>query len=703
VRWDKLSSMPNASAENPLLDLTFDVPFDRIGAHHVVPGIEALLADARLRLDALVNLEAARTFENTMEGMEAVTERLSVAMGVVGHIEGVATTPALREAYSAVQPIVSAFYTGLTLNARLYAAVKSYAASDEAKTLSPTRKRFVDKTLADFRRQGAELDRAGKSRLEALDVELTNLTVKYSQNVLDATNAFELTITSDEELAGLPEGVRAAARASALSKGQPGYRFTLQAPSYIPLVTYAENASVRERAWRAHNTRATGNGFDNRPIIARILELRHEKARLLGFADFADLVLDDRMAKSGKSAMAFIERLREQTEPFFLAENRLLEAFRRDCEGRSAPALKPWDVSYYSEKQRASLYDFDDEALRPYFAAENVLGGLFRIAKSLYGVDISPWNGVAVWDVAVRPYKVLDRDGVWLGSFYVDLYPRESKRDGAWMDGLITGVWQEARKLRHLEVLAANVAPPLDGKPALLNHREVETMFHEFGHLMHHVLSKVEVRSLGGTNVAWDFVELPSMIMENWAWDKSILQSFARHYETGELIPDDLLEKMRRAKNYRAANAMMRQLGFSATDLALHTEFVAMPRKKEHEENVSGMMHYARDIMARYSPIALPENYAMIAGFSHLFSSPVGYAAGYYSYKWAEVLDADAFTRFQAEGLLNEGAGAHFREAILSKGDSRDPRELYRAFMGREPDEAALLRRSGLIAGQLGP
>lgn len=685
---------PNA---NPLLEMLNDtdrIPFDRIEAHHVEPAVDALLAEAQGRLEALAASRDPRTYENTMTAMEGITERLGVVMGIVGHLEGVATTPELRAAYNAVQPKVSEFSTNLTLHPGLYGALKAFAATPAAKALPATRARFVEKTLAEFRRQGAELDAPGKERLAALDVELTKLTVRYGQNVLDATNAFELVVDDEKRLAGLPESAREAARASAADKGKKGWRFTLQAPSYIPLLTYADDEGLREHAWRAYNTRATAGDLDNRKVLADVLRLRRERAKLLGFSSFADLVLDDRMAKRGETARSFVERLRGRTQPFFDEENRALVAFRRSAGGKGASStsnvLPPWDVTYWAEKQRVALYDFDDEALRPYFEAEAVMKGLFELAYKLYGVRIEAWAGASTWHPTVRPYRVLDEKGTWVGSFYADLFPRETKRDGAWMDGMITGRAGPGGEVtpRHVETLAANVRAPSAGKPALLNHREVETLFHEFGHLLHHVLSKVDVRSMAGCNVAWDFVELPSQIMENWSWEKEVLSTFARHYQTGAPLPDDLLAKMKRAKNYRAANAMMRQLGFAACDLALHVDY----EPSRDGEAVA----YARKVFSAYSPAALPDDYAMIASFSHLFASPVGYAAGYYSYKWAEVLDADAFSRFQKEGLVSGEVGRSFRDSILSQGDSRDPLDLYRAFMGRDPDEGALLQRSGL-------
>jgi oligopeptidase A len=372
----------------------------------------------------------------------------------------------------------------------------------------------------------------------------------------------------------------------------------------------------------------------------------------------------------------------------FGEENQELWEFRRSLEGPDAPPLAPWDVAYYAEKQRHALYDFDEEALRPYFPMERVVGGLFELAGRLYGIRVEEESGVPAWDADVHYYNVRDEDGVFLGSFYADWHPRENKRGGAWMDALITGGPAAAGFRPHLGLICGNLTPPVGGKPALLTHREVETIFHEFGHLLHHLLSRVEIRSLAGTSVAWDFVELPSQIMENWCWEREALDLFARHYETGAAVPDELFQKMKRARTFRAANAQMRQVGFGFIDLLLHVGYDAA--------RDGDPVAYSRRILQEFSPAPLPADHAMIAAFTHLFAAPVGYGAGYYSYKWAEVLEADAFTRFRDGGIFSREVGARFRGEILSRGDSEDPAELYRRFMGRDPDPRALLVRSGL-------
>jgi oligopeptidase A len=670
--------------ENPLLEPTFPVPFDAIREQHMEPAVRSLLAEANAAIDAIAASAGPYTYESTLGALERASEKLELAMSLIEHLESVATTPALREAYNAVLPDVSALWSSIPLNPGLWRALNELSKTPEAADLEPTRKRFLDKTLADFRRSGAQLDQDKKERLKAIDRELSLITTRFSQNVLDSTNDFEVLIEDEAALAGLPDSARAAAQDSAKQKGKPGYRFSLQAPSMIAVVTYAADAGLREKIWRAQNTRATESEHDNRPIIAKILELRKEKANLLGFKDFADFQLDDRMAKKGADAQKFIDELRERTQAAFERENRELYAFRQELEGKDAPALEPWDVTYYAEKLRKARFSLDEEELRAYFPAELAVKGAFTLAERLYGVRIEPVPGVPVWDPEVRAYRIIDEANAPLGTFYVDLYPRENKRGGAWMHGLIATVPPQP----NLAVFCLNASPPAGGKPSLLLHRDVETLFHEFGHLLHHCLSRVSVRSLAGTRVAQDFVELPSQIMENWCSEREALDLFARHYATDAPLPSVLLERMNAARTFRAANMQMRQLGFASVDLALHIDYTP--------EKDGDLMQYAKRILAKHAVAPFPDDYAMLAGFSHLFGHPVGYAAGYYSYKWAEVLDADAFGRFKAEGVLSRKVGQEFRDRLLSKGDSQDPMDLFVAFRGRKPSVDALLERQGL-------
>ncbi|MCB9657848.1 MAG: M3 family metallopeptidase [Sandaracinaceae bacterium] len=675
--------MTNPPAQNPLLDLGFELPFDAVRPEHAVPAIDALIADAQEALAVVRASTAAPTYENTLGAMEAATAKLELASTVLEHLESVATTDALRDAYNQTIPKTTAFWSALSMDNGLYERVTAFSQTAEAAALDATRARFLKKTLESFRRNGAALEGAKKARLEAIDTRLSEITTRFSQNVLDATNAFELYIPSEDGLAGLPESARVAAREAAVAQKKEGYRFTLHAPSLIPLLTYLDDRAVREQVWRAYNTRATSGAFDNGPLLQEIVALRGEKAALLGYANFADLVLESRMAQSGARATEFVDDLVTRTERAFAQENEELQAYRRELEGPDALPLEPWDVGYYAEKLRRARFDFDEEELRPYFPVQGVLDGLFAIVQRLFDVRIEPTT-LPTWDPAVTTYRIVDPSGAHVASFYADLYPRENKRGGAWMNPLISAVDGGPQ----LGLFCANNTQPTADKPALLTHREVETLFHEFGHLLHHSLSRVSVRSLAGTNVAWDFVELPSQIMENWCWEREALDLFARHYQTNEPIPAALFDKMQAARTFRAGNAQMRQLGFSSVDLRLHTAY--------DPATDGSVLDYARALLARFSACPYPDDYAMIAGFTHLFASPVGYAAAYYSYKWAEVLDADAFSRFAAEGVTNPEVGRAFRESILSMGDSRDPGELYRAFMGRDPELDALLRRSGL-------
>ena len=670
--------------QNPLLDLTFPVPFDAIREEHIEPAVRTRLTEAQAAIDAIAESTGPFGYESTLGALERASERLELVMSLVEHLESVSTTPALREAYNALLPDVSAFSSSIPLNPGLWRALNEFSKTPEAAALDPIRRRLLDNTLADFRRSGAELDDQKKDRLKAIDGELSVITTRFSQNVLDSTNEFEIVIEDEAALAGLPESAKTAARDSAQNKGKTGYRFTLQAPSLMAVLTYAADAALRERMWRAQSTLATEGKHDNRPIVARILELRKEKAQLLGFRDFADFQLDDRMAKKGADAQRFVNELRERTQAAFERETRELLAFRRELEGASAPALNPWDVSYYAEKLRKARFSLDEEELREYFPAELALKGAFTVAERLYGVRIELLDAVPTWDQAVRAYRIVDESNVELGTFYVDLYPRENKRGGAWMHGLIASVPPQP----NLAVFCLNASPPSGGKPSLLLHRDVETLFHEFGHLLHHCLSRVPVRSLAGTRVAQDFVELPSQIMENWCSEREALDLFARHYATDMPLPALLLERMNAARTFRAASMQMRQLGFAAVDLALHIDY--------SPEKDGDVLRYAREILARYAVAPFPDNYAMLASFSHLFGHPVGYAAGYYSYKWAEVLDADAFGRFKAEGLLSRKVGQEFKDRLLSQGNSRDPMELFVAFRGRKPTVDALLERQGL-------
>jgi oligopeptidase A len=672
--------------ENPLLEIRYDTPFDDIQPQHIEPAIQTLIARAEEEFQAILGVEGPRTQANTLVALDRLGETLSYAYTLVAHLESVVSTPELRAAYNAIIPPITAFSTRVQISAELYQALQEFAATQEALQLSPDWARFLKLRLDDFRRQGADLPADPKARLEALNTRLSEITTRFEQHLTDSTADWELYL-DESQVAGLPPSALEAAQASARSKGREGYRFTLQQPTFLALQTHLDNGEIRKQTYLAYYTRATEPGRDNRPLIDEILALRREKADLLSYANFADYVLENRMASKAETALRFEQDLREAYEPYFHKEVGALQAFRRELEGPQAPPLQPWDVAYYAEKRRKALYDFDEEELRPYFALPQVLAGLFEICRRVFGIQVREIEGVQTWHPEVKTYEIY-RNKERICRFFTDWHPRENKRGGAWMNSLIRGVRNGQTTEPHLGLMCGNLTPPVGNQPSLLTHREVETVFHEFGHLLHLALSSVEARSLAGTQVARDFVELPSQIMENWCWEREALDLFARHYQTGSPIPEELFGKLTRARNYWAASLGMRQLSFGMLDLSLHVRYLPSD---------GDVVSYARAIMQPFVPAPLPEDYAFVAGFAHLFGHPVGYAAGYYSYKWSEVLDADAFSRFKTEGIFNPRTGQDFISHILSKGNAVDPAELFRRFLGRDPDPRALLARSGLL------
>ncbi|WP_291429736.1 M3 family metallopeptidase [Deinococcus sp.] len=671
---------------NPLLNVGFRIPFDQIRPEHAAGAVDTLLARTQEKLEQLA-AAPQRDFVDFMADLDSLTEQLDTVDTIVHHLDAVISSPEWTAAKMEILPRTSEFYTRLGLHEGLWKALKAFAATPAAAALDPVRARHLQTTIDNFRREGADLQGEARDRLLALNTRLAEVTSEFSRNVLDSTAAYELLVPT-ERLVGVPQRVQDATRRDAQTRGQDGHRLTLHAPTLLPILTYADDRDLRRELWEAQARLGVQEGRDNRPLIREILQLRREKAALLGFRNFADYVLHDRMAGSGDRALNFERDLDARTRPAFERENAELDAFYHEQAGADAPHLQPWDGAYWAEKQRQAKYDFDEEALRPYFPMDGVLTGLFEIVRRVFGVTVTEAQAPG-WHPDVRYYDMHDEAGTHVASFYTDWFPRDSKRAGAWMNAFITGGPREGGVDPHLGLMCGNMTPPDAQTPALLSIREVETVFHEFGHLLHHALGRVSVRSLGGTRVAWDFVELPSQIMENWVMEREALDLFARHYQTGQTIPQELFGRMIAARNYRAANAAMRQYSFGLTDLSLHVEF--------DPTGDADPLPFARDIMATFTPFPLPDTYAQIASFSHLFSSPVGYGAGYYSYKWAEVLDADAFSRFAQEGIFNRDTGRAFVDAILSRGNSADPAELYREFMGRDPDADALLRRSGLL------
>lgn len=688
-------------ANNPFLSPDFLINWSAHTADHIEPAIKQALADGQAAIDAIAGLPLDQlTYANTFLALEDTTESLTFAWSKVTHLQAVADSPDLRAAHNAVLAEVSGFYARIPLNADLWTRLKVVAESEEGKEQTGVHRRFVDETVSDFVESGADLPAAQKKRLEEIQGELAKITQKYSENVLDATNAWSVVIEDELRLGGIPAHALETARKSAVEKGQgtaekPAWRFTLHMPSQEPVMVYAADESLREEMWKAATAVGSAGDHDNRPLVPQILALRDEEAKLLGKAHFADQVLGRRMAGSGEHALSFVNDLQSKAQDAFQRECAELEQFKATQTGEPAGKLKAWEVGFWSEKQRRALHDFDDEVLRPYLPMNRVIDGLFELAKRVFGLKIKERDASSeeVWHEEVKFYEMYDGDDRHVGSFYADWHPRESKRGGAWMGALITGGPRaDGSRAPHLGYIMGNMTPPADGKPALLTHREVETIFHEFGHLLHHLLGEVEIKSLNGTNVAWDFVELPSQIMENWCWERESLDLFARHHGTGECIPGDIFTKMIGARNFRSANAMIRQIQFGKMDLLMHThtsEFVAA--------GAAGLEAQVTAAVAETFIPTEPPARPIIYRFGHLFSDPTGYAAGYYSYKWAEVLEADAFGRFKAEGIFNRQTGADFVRHVLSRGNSADPAELFRAFRGRDPDANALLKRSGLL------
>ncbi len=694
------------SNSHPFLSEDFLIRWSTLTADQVAPDINFAIEEARSALDTIKTVPAAEvSYDNTFGALENATNSLERAWGRLNHLDSVANNDDQRAALNELLPTVSSFFSSISLDGDLWEKLKLFSESADRENLSSVQQRFVDETCHEFISSGADLAPEAKARMAEVSSQLALLTQKFSEHVLDSTNAFELYLTDESRLVGLPESAKAAAAEEAEVKGRAGqWRFTLQMPSLLPVLQHADDDDLRRELWTASSRIASEGDYDNTTLIWDIVKLRQEKAVLLGFVSFADLTLQRRMAKDGASALAFVEDLHDRIEAAAQKETAALEAYKAKKTDTPAGPLQPWEVGYWAEKQRHELYDFDDEVLRPYFPVEKVMSGMFTITSQLFGIEISEQDSIyheapsqsvseaaEVWHPECKFYQIRDTTSQeHLGSFYADWHPRESKRGGAWMNCLEVGLPPQNGQPRqpHLGLIIGNMTKPVGDKPALLNHREVETIFHEFGHLLHQLLSEVPVKSLAGTSVPWDFVELPSQIMENFCWDRASLDLFARHYETDEPIPEGLFQKLLAARNYMSATACMRQLAFGKLDLELH---VNTPQYLDRD-----LDEVDREILAGYRPTLASEAPSRARSFSHLFSSPTGYAAGYYSYKWAEVLDADAFTRFQKEGVMNESTGRAFRDSILSRGNSRPVDESFREFMGRDPDLTALMVRSGL-------
>jgi len=669
---------------NPLLN-EFDLPpWSAIKPAHVESAIDTILAENRANIaELLQNQPNPPTWQSLIEPLEALDARLSRAFGPVSHLNAVRNSVELRSAYENCLPKISAYSTELGQNKALFAA---YQALSTDKALNTAQQTIVKNSLRDFRLSGIDLPEAGRKRFAQIQQELAELTSRFSNQLLDATERWQHLITDESELVGVPELAKAQMQQAAQRKNQTGWLVSLDYPCYHAVMTYADNRALREAVYRAYATRASEQGpnageFDNGPLMAQILKLREEEAHLLGFANYAEVSLISKMAESPQQVTGFLKDLAKRSRAFALKDLAELTAFAAEC---GQTDLQSWDISYFSEKLQQQRFSLSQEALRVYFPIDKVLTGLFAIVEKLYGIKVKELSDFERWHEDVRLFAILE-NGQTIGRFYLDLYAREGKRGGAWMDNA-----RDRRRdkngalIRPDAYLVCNFSPPTAGKPALLTHDDVITLFHEFGHGLHHLLSEVEHADASGINgVAWDAVELPSQFMENWCWQSEALSLISAHFETGEPLPPSLLESMLAARNFQSALMMLRQLEFSLFDLELH-------------QNAGGktVQQVLDDVRQEVSVLIPPSWNRFANSFSHIFAG--GYAAGYYSYKWAEVLSADAFARFEEDGLFNPQTGKAFRSAILAGGGSEEAMDLFVRFRGRKPTIDALLRHSGL-------
>ena len=684
---------------NPLLDFSGLPRFDAVQPEHVTPAIRELLDENRALIDRLIAPETAARWDAFVQPMLDAGERLSRAWGIVGHLHSVNDVPPWREAYNAMLPEVSSFYADLGQNLELFAKFKALAADAEFLTLSPARRRIIENDLRDFRLSGAELPEEKKPRFKEIQEELSALGAKFSENVLDATNAHAEWIEDEAAqrgaLAGLPEDAKAAARAAAEKDGKPGWKFTLHAPSYIPVLQFCDNRELRVRMYRAYATRASEFGkaeWDNGPLIDRLLALRDEEAKMLGYGNYAEVSLATKMADTPAQVAAFQRDMAAKARPFAERDIAELREFARKELGMDA--LESWDLAWASEKLKQQRYSFSDDEVKQYFPEPKVLAGLFRVIESLFGVKLAPDTAPA-WHPAVRFFRILSGkgdDGKLIGQFYLDLYARETKRGGAWMDEAITRRRIVSGVQTPVAYLNCNFPAPVGDKPATFSHDDVITLFHECGHGLHHLLTQVDELPVSGIHgVEWDAVELPSQFMENFCWEWDVLSGMTAHAETGAPLPRALYDKMIAAKNFQSGLQTLRQVEFGLFDLLLHADFVPGGGRS--------FMDLLAQVRREVAVLVPPEWNRFPQSFSHIFGG--GYAAGYYSYKWAEVLSADAYEAFEeaakvSGSTLDAATGERYWREILSVGGSRPALDSFKAFRGREPRPDALLRHNGM-------
>ncbi|MAN27482.1 MULTISPECIES: M3 family metallopeptidase [Mesonia] len=673
------------SQENPLLEPFNAAPFSKIENEHFKPAFQEAITKAKAEIDAITANEEAPTFENTLEALEFAGETLSRVSSIFFNLNSAETNEEIQQIAQEVSPWLSEFSNDLTLNEELFKRVKAVYEQKESLDLTVEQKTLLDKHYKSFTRNGANLPEDKKQKLREIDKELSKLSLSFGENVLAETNRYELHIEDESELKGLPESELENANLLAKAKGKSGYIFTLQYPSYIPFMKYAENRELRKKLAIAFGAKGFQNDeYDNQENVLKIAKLRHERANLLGFKTHAHFILEERMAKSPEKVNDFLNEMLEKAKPAAQKEFDELEQFAKELDG--IDHLEKWDSAYYAEKLKQKRFQLDDEQLKPYFKLDNVIHGVFTVAKKLYDLHFKEVFDVDKYHEEVKTYEVYDGDHNFLALFYADFHPREGKRNGAWMTIYKDQKVKDGKNERPHVSNVCNFTRPTSKKPSLLTFNEVTTLFHEFGHALHGMLANSIYPSLSGASVYWDFVELPSQMLENWCYEPEALELFARHYETDEVIPMEMIEKIKKSANFHEGMQTVRQLSFGMLDMAWH----AVDPSTINDVKANELKAF--EATKLYPDVA--EN-CMSTSFSHIFQG--GYSAGYYSYKWAEVLDADAFAYFQEEGIFNKTVADKFKDHILSKGGTEDPMVLYKRFRGQEPNPEALLKRAGLI------
>ena len=666
---------------NPLLQDFNTAPFSKISNKDYKPAIKKGIEIAKLEIEAIIQNADKPTFKNTTVALDFSGEKLHRITSVFFNLNSAETNDEIQEIAQEVSPWLSEFGNDITLNTALFERVKAVFNTKETLDLSPEQTMLLDKQYKSFARNGANLNEEDKSKLREIDAKLSKLSLKFGENVLAETNAFELHITNENDLAGLPESEKEAAK----SKDKEGWVFTLDYPSYIPFLTYVDNRELRKKmAIAAGKKGFQENTFNNEKVVLEIVNLRHQRANILSYKTHAHFVLEERMAETPENVIDFSNNLLEKAKPAAIKEFKNLENYAKKLDG--IDQLQKWDGAYYSEKLKKELFDLDQEILKPYFKLENVIGGVFEIAKRLFDLQFEEVSNIDTYHEDVKTYNVTDIKGNFVAVFYADFHPRKGKRNGAWMTSYKSQQIKNGINERPHVSIVCNFTKPTETKPSLLTFNEVTTLFHEFGHALHGMLANTTYNSLSGTSVSWDFVELPSQVLENWCFEKEALELFAKHYETGEVIPMKYVEKIKESASFHEGMQTLRQLSFGLLDMQWHgqdpTEISSVKVFEEHAFSDTKL----------YPDVA--EN-VMSTAFSHIFQG--GYSAGYYSYKWAEVLDADAFEYFLEEGIFNKEVATRFKDNVLSRGGTEKPMELYKRFRGKEPKPDALLKRAGLI------